>query len=727
MELINEYEITIPLIQRDYAQGRDKEKAKANNFLNAILEGTEVGLNLDFVYGKANIEEKDFIPLDGQQRLTTLLLIHWYVSLEDEYVPNLMKFSYEVRSSTKDFIKILTNENTWKTFSKFNIKESIENASWFFLSWKNDPTVVALLNMLDLIEQKFTSVKLESLNNITFEYLDLNKFNLTDELYVKMNARGKPLTDFENFKSNFENYIEFDDKEYENRVKAMLDNQWLDIFWDISKNNVEDMSDAPKLADSMFYNFFYNITFNFYLENIDKLSCVLDNKIKEFSAISDKKKKNGFIEECSIFDFYKNVYENHENIEKIILILNNLIVDNSFNVFITDVNISQWQRARFYALSLGYINGLDDKEFQRWKRVSFNLINNQLIQSPDDMIKTVKALKKLSKNCNNDIYRYIKDNSDRIEYFSKTQREEECLKAALIEDMSNDWEYELKKAEDNWYLKGQIGFLIDFSNNNIEKFIEYRDKFLALWDYAKNNENNQMHIYQGMLTKGDYLVGEVGVNRTFCSFATSVRAKFDNWQKIFNSDKKLYLKELLDDNNFDISNIQSSLIAIIDNYAYNDWKSLFIRNKDYIKYCNQLQIRWYSDNDIYLLKQKQMNGTHSELYSWHLYKKQIKSKIFLPFKQTNYHETTSWEHPSIRLSGWEYENQAYYLDIKHDCKNNTFKISLHNKNKVISLSLSDLLNTLEFEAEEEQMTLNNINENDILDKVNEVCQILKNL
>ena len=37
LELIHEYTVLIPLIQRDYAQGRSEEKIKAENFLNAIL------------------------------------------------------------------------------------------------------------------------------------------------------------------------------------------------------------------------------------------------------------------------------------------------------------------------------------------------------------------------------------------------------------------------------------------------------------------------------------------------------------------------------------------------------------------------------------------------------------------------------------------------------------------------------------------------------------------
>ena len=36
LELIKDYKIIIPLIQRDYAQGREKEKNKAEKFLEAI-------------------------------------------------------------------------------------------------------------------------------------------------------------------------------------------------------------------------------------------------------------------------------------------------------------------------------------------------------------------------------------------------------------------------------------------------------------------------------------------------------------------------------------------------------------------------------------------------------------------------------------------------------------------------------------------------------------------
>jgi len=449
-ELISEYKVVIPLIQRDYAQGRKEEKKKARLFLEAILEGTQNGLNLDFIYGKVDSRDKIFIPLDGQQRLTTLLLLYWFTSLEDKYIENLTRFSYEVRGSTKDFIKELMKEINWEKLKKENIKEQIENSNWFFLSWKSDPTVKSILNIFDLIEIKFKDIKSEQLDKITFEFLNLDDFALSDELYVKMNARGKPLTEFENFKSKFEEYLDIDDK-------AKLDNDWLNIFWDIAQQSKTDkdeklnITDAPKLADEMFYNFFYNMTLNFYLENSTKLPC----NVKDFKSLVDK---------CSIFDFYHDIYSNSNYIDEIILILDNLKISEEFIKFISKKDISYWDRARFYSLSLGYINGLDEVEFKRWKRVSFNLINNQLIQSSDDLIKTLKSLRKLIKSSNSDIYNYIQNSKENIDYFLQEQRIEESLKAKLILE-DNKWENEIIKAEQNWYLDGQIGFLLNYSDN----------------------------------------------------------------------------------------------------------------------------------------------------------------------------------------------------------------------------------------------------------------------
>src|SRR3954452_18231742 len=77
-------EIEIPLIQRDYAQGRNTQAVKrireqfVGTLCDALMpEGEPV--DLDFVFGDVE-ESGKFVPLDGQQRLTTLFLLHCYLA-----------------------------------------------------------------------------------------------------------------------------------------------------------------------------------------------------------------------------------------------------------------------------------------------------------------------------------------------------------------------------------------------------------------------------------------------------------------------------------------------------------------------------------------------------------------------------------------------------------------------------------------------------------------------
>lgn len=80
-QLLNAQNVVIPIIQRDYAQGRPGKEFIRRTFLKEIKDHLEDGkeLTLDFVYG--SMEGDAFHPLDGQQRLTTLWLIYWYIAL----------------------------------------------------------------------------------------------------------------------------------------------------------------------------------------------------------------------------------------------------------------------------------------------------------------------------------------------------------------------------------------------------------------------------------------------------------------------------------------------------------------------------------------------------------------------------------------------------------------------------------------------------------------------
>ena len=85
-KLIHEYAIEIPIIQRDYAQGRNSSNASEirRSLLSNIFDAINNNRNLDFdfIYGTA--ENGILYPLDGQQRLTTLFLLHWYAAEKDD-------------------------------------------------------------------------------------------------------------------------------------------------------------------------------------------------------------------------------------------------------------------------------------------------------------------------------------------------------------------------------------------------------------------------------------------------------------------------------------------------------------------------------------------------------------------------------------------------------------------------------------------------------------------
>ena len=104
--------IEIPIIQRDFAQGRPDDEASAirERFLDAIVRAcvTDAEMALDFVYG--DVKAGVLRPLDGQQRLTTLFLLHWYVASRagvlDPAAPWL-RFSYATRPTARDFCESL--------------------------------------------------------------------------------------------------------------------------------------------------------------------------------------------------------------------------------------------------------------------------------------------------------------------------------------------------------------------------------------------------------------------------------------------------------------------------------------------------------------------------------------------------------------------------------------------------------------------------------------------
>ncbi len=315
--LLSEYTIKIPIMQRDYAQGRKSETVEAireellDSIFNALV--TEKNMDFDFVYG--TLKGGILYPLDGQQRLTTLYLLHWYLACKEGYIDDarevLHHFSYETRISSREFCEKLIDLD-YVPQEDETPTDYIKNQNIYFDLWDNDPTISHMLVMLDSIHKKFFDVELEmfpllvrdidSVPIITFNYLPMENYALTDDLYIKMNARGKNLSDFENFKAKFLQHMKKNGLPYKH-FEESVDTSWTDLLWDYR-------SEVDNTIDEQFMYLFLYFTEMLYLEHSEQQDGNSPFKVTDIRGLISFYDTEEKVEELyDLFDLWKNKEE----------------------------------------------------------------------------------------------------------------------------------------------------------------------------------------------------------------------------------------------------------------------------------------------------------------------------------------------------------------------------------------------------------------------------------
>ncbi|MFM0375806.1 DUF262 domain-containing protein [Paraburkholderia strydomiana] len=272
------HEIEIPQIQRDYAQGRHTQTVRRirENFIRSLRDALlpqGAPIDLDFIFGDVEGEGK-FAPLDGQQRLTTLFLLHCYLAWRnnvDGTRKPYFRFSYATRPGARDFCAFLV---TCKPDFVGRVSEWIKDHSDYLPTWRHDPTVQSMLTVLDTIDDLFGegsapdfALAWQKLTDetdlaIRFHILPVKANGLTDSLYIKMNSRGKPLTDFENFKAHFEALLKAAGHEKAETFTQNVDTVWSDILWPYRGDD--------SLIDDEFLRYFRFVTeINAWRSNVD--------------------------------------------------------------------------------------------------------------------------------------------------------------------------------------------------------------------------------------------------------------------------------------------------------------------------------------------------------------------------------------------------------------------------------------------------------------------------
>lgn len=570
--------IIIPIIQRDYAQGRDNPDVARvrERFIEALYKAvTENPITLDFVYGDID-KEGNMTPLDGQQRLTTLFLLHWYAAKKENIVKDdydfLEKFSYETRYSARNFCHELVNYNP--EFKKDSLSEEIIDQAWFPLDWKNDPTISSMLRMLDAIHNRFKSVtdlwnKLKE-RCITFYFLPIKDMGLTDELYIKMNSRGKPLTLFEHFKAELEREIRNIDDELANKIMRKIDIDWTDLLWKYRNSNTGSLDD--NIIDDEFLRYFKFICdVIYYRKEISAGNRGKDvfELLDLYSSSKSKDAEENIKTLERFFDCWLNIRDYSDPKDFLSSFMANTHEDGKILVKSgSDLNIfkdclhTYPDRAKFplnrfvllYAITT-YLQNLDkvtESDFKRRIRIVNNLIQNSRDEISDRqdrnrmpaILKQTEAIiltgtvKDISPNFN---VHQILEEKEKIKYLESNPN-----MASVI--------FEL---EDHDLLKGQIS-IIGIENLN------YHERFESLFECDKEK------VDCAMMAIGNY--GQMEGNKRRYQYGT--KSNSSAWENLFHKSSNSGFQKTSD-----------ILISLLDKYEKFSNEILEKIAKDYLEKC----------------------------------------------------------------------------------------------------------------------------------------------
>lgn len=687
--ILSEYLIYVPSFQRNYIQGSDEFKDKRDRLLDDIFESLKSRkvIDLGFVYGRSEESYKGrlFYPYDGQQRLTTLYFLYLMLYFRNRKKESIMglkgKLSYQTRQSTDRFINSFIDwiynsmKNEYDLFWNPNNKSSafIQMQDWFFdYDWKYDVSIKNILFLIDTLKIRILNLEneiaIDEIINLIDDKEDDNPFKFifihiddiiqNDELYIKINARGKALSHFENLKSDINNLWRNED------YKSKLDGAWTEYVWKESSKD-SNSGTIEESFDSDFYNSFKNIFYLNYLSNIEKpLTPAFINEIKnEWDNVFNKGKINKDWENkasCDVISYFFDAVS-HPNylFEKQAYGYGNLLFKENpgyvecLKIYVYYYLISNIYKSRNCVTDLEIV--LFDEILTLFKR----LIDNQdkYLDTIDSLIKAIKSSKYLIDKSieSNGILNFLQSNEVDIRELPglrKEQVEEEILKARLIYKDKRFIDL-FEKGYNELRNKGQLGFIFYLITKN-NKLRNIRTEDISYESFEKTL--NQIISIQSFT--GDFISNKgVIFNPNYELLLRAILAKTKDhffWEKsnnllsfpLLNDDRDMSLhtflncyssnnpedvkykfnlldglREVLNLFNTNKDNIEEVLKRIIEDYKKTDsnvWYKFFVIYDGVFKQCRNGNIYYYSDKYVLLLDKKFRSGQWCEYYTFAL-------------------------------------------------------------------------------------------------------------
>ena len=668
--------VYIPVIQRDYAQGRQSAQEIRQQFLHTLeqalcQEETTAPLDLDFVYGSR--ENNSLSVLDGQQRLTTLFLLHWFLAGKEDRGEAFRqrftrsgksRFSYQTRASAAEFFDALVTADMARydfAPDATPLNKQLIDSPWFYLSWTLDPTVASCLTMLHAIQQRFSSPPGDLFQRlcdgenkrILFHYLNLENFGLSDDLYIKMNARGKALTDFENFKAWLSGRT---DRQWPlaHTFSLRLDQQWTDLFWQRRSKEVS--------FDTLYLRFFMRMAFLLACGQEGKTTQRLtEDDLAWFSLLRDA--QSAF----SPLAFDQRCAFALEDLAQIMPVLDYFCSDNALpdaHALLTRfVTTSDYLvQAQFYALCLVILRqgheAVDASQLQSWLRVTNNLLRTMRLDNIDTFIRVLAGLRAMVPHAHA-LYAGLTQAQRQWQAAtgrhaeSNDQWQEELLKAELI-GQDAGWETVMRQAEDHPYFQGRIRGLLtlayraDEARHDRARFSQLVEKSFRVLD-QRIVEHPEHLLERALLTLDDYLVQMSGDRYTFCHPANhSWRDRSKSWLAVV---EKPVFGQLL--RHIGANEVEETLRQLIADVECGGWRELIVKYPEVIRYSEERLLDKEAGN-IYLLSKSTRRGYFSELHSYVVTQRlrQLMAENALPrgIKAVKYQTTYGDDEPWLELT-----------------------------------------------------------------------------
>ena len=537
-ELLKEEELIIPEIQRDYVWGDNELVIKRfiNNIKN-MKDNEELDIGFFYSY---KIYENFNALIDGQQRITTLILLSWYVGVDNIKLNN---FKFKVRENSNNFLEKLLKQKSAEipAIDGKKFSDKIKNSIWYKRIWDNDPTVKSILNALDIIDKELENEKeniKNKIDNIKFSCIEAGDRRLETE-YILLNKRGVNLTNSEQLKA-----ILTEDIENKNEWLEKWEKDWQDILWECKGENIYN---TDNIWNAVLYwvrdiyviennickdNDKEKINYDFDLigiekENKEKVLKILDWIIPLLKIINDNldiiqekcqfeksliinmkdkiqgkvdKEKNeysiGYKEKAlfySILYLINNINIKDKNIQldtiiEFILKTHNIYIGEGTAEYIK-INIANYNTIEIrgrdsfegipktITINIAEFSGIFHEIIELEKiRIFRNLIQNSNITA-SNLHNVVNSLKKF----NNNVYKL-----GELEGLNKEQQEEEALKLEIFEK-HEEYKNIIIEIENNDLFKGKIKdifiLLLSYKISNTDE--------LCIDNLYKNYDNTQ--------------------------------------------------------------------------------------------------------------------------------------------------------------------------------------------------------------------------------------------